>query len=165
MKPVKNSNISDKQKRVPYSERSDLEKIKTNITKTSSLLNKREYGMAIVRSATSVELAANLLIRNELILKRQLEVHFVDNLLIWANGISGKFNKILLPLFKKQEEEFNILKKIKERIEDINTERNSVSHSGSLKNKKNAVHVLKESKEVINILLELAEENPIILKK
>ena len=92
---VKKSN-----KRKPYSYRTDIEKIESNWTKTRGLYDRKEWSGAIVRAATAVEIAANLVIREELQVARSLEKDFVDNLLLWANGIKGKFDKLILPISK-----------------------------------------------------------------
>ena len=51
-----------KKEKKPYSERTDLEKIESNWTKTRGLLKREEWSLAIVRAATAVEIAANLVV-------------------------------------------------------------------------------------------------------
>jgi hypothetical protein len=46
-------------KKKPYSERTDLEKIKSQWKKTTGFLERGEWSSAIVRAATAAEIAAN----------------------------------------------------------------------------------------------------------
>ena len=91
-----------KKKRKPYSERTDLEKITSNWKKISGLIGREEWSSAIVRAATAAEIATNLVVREELEVKRGLETDFVDHLLEWANGIQGKYQKLILPVTKDE---------------------------------------------------------------
>ena len=85
--------------RVPYEERSDLEKIQSQWTKlTGSLHNNEQWSAAIVRAATAAEIAANFAIRREFEANSQFESAFINSLLRWANGLSGKIDRLLLPL-------------------------------------------------------------------
>jgi hypothetical protein len=83
----------------PYSQRSDTEKLESNWRKTLGLFERDEHSMAIIRAGTCAEIAANIVIRSELVQKRHLESQFVDSLLRWSNGLDGKFSHIILPLF------------------------------------------------------------------
>jgi len=147
---------SDKQKK-PYSERNDLEKIEANWNKIRGLYNKKEFSSAIVRAATAAEIAANLIVREELVNKRNLEKDFVDNLLYRANGIHGKFKYIILPL-SKYSDNADTLSALMSKINDINKERNSVAHSGQFKQKSTAKRIINLSKEVIETLVKPYEE-------
>src|ERR1022692_1350940 len=81
-------------------ERTDPEKVFTNWNKTLGLFERGEYSLAIVRAAVTMELAANIVVRAELVKKRNLPVDFVDSLLKWSNGLSGKFDKLIYPILK-----------------------------------------------------------------
>lgn len=146
-----------KNQKQPYSERSDLEKIQSNWNKICGMYKREEWSGLIVRAATAVEIAANLVVREELIKKRNLEPEFVDSLLIWANGLQGKFVKLMLPVTKK-EDYHQKLKKLNARISEINKERNSIAHSGQFKKKSTAEKIIKEAREVILELVDIYYE-------
>jgi hypothetical protein len=139
-------------KRKPYSERSDIDKIESNWKKACGFFDRGEWSGAVMRAATACEIAANLAIREELQVKRNLEKDFVDNLLLWANGIHNKFHKLLLPICKgsKKHKKFNDIRRI---VNGINKERNSIAHSGHFKNESTSKRILKESKQVIQIIV------------
>ncbi len=134
-----------------YSE-SDLDKIKSSWRKTLSLFEKKEWSSAVIRAAITIEIAANLVIREELEAKRKLESEFVESLLLWANGIQGKFTRLILPILKNTEE-FATYKKIQEQVSYINEERNSVVHGGITKQRRTAEKVLGASRGIIETLV------------
>ncbi len=84
----------------PYDERTDKEKIRSNWTKTCGLYLRGEHSMAVIRAATAVELAANLVVREELENNQKLPKEFVDSLMKWANGLVGKLNRLIIPITK-----------------------------------------------------------------
>jgi hypothetical protein len=141
-----------------YSERTDLEKVQSNWKKAVGLYSRKEWSTVIMRSVTAVELAANYVIRKELIEKRKLENEFVDHLMIWANGIRGKFEKLILPLAINAQAASD-LKKVKKKIDEINMERNSIAHSGQFKQQSTAKHVLQSSREIIETLVQIYESD------
>jgi hypothetical protein len=148
--------MSKKQKK-PYSDRTDIEKIESNWTKTRGLYDRDEWSGAIVRAATAVEIAANLVIREELQVGRKLDKSFVDSLLIWANGIQGKLDRLILPAVKgsKKDKAFTA---IKSKISDINKERNGIVHSGQFKKNETATRIMMLSKEVVETLVQPYKE-------
>ena len=83
-----------KKKRNPYSKRSDHGKAQTNWSKTVGLLSRKEYSPAIVRAATFLEIVSNIVVRKELVGIYKLPNDFVDSLLIWANGLRGKWDQL-----------------------------------------------------------------------
>jgi len=117
-------------------------------------MQREEWSSAIVRAATATEIAANLVIREELLEGRRLPLALGDHLLRWANGIQGKFDKLILPVTKGGPAHAE-LKKLKARVEDINLERNSVVHSGVFKTKTQAKKVISESRAIIKELVDL----------
>ena len=147
-----------KEKKKPYSLRSDIEKIQSNWKKVRGLYRNEEWSTVIMRAVTTVELSANYLIRKELQEKRNLEEDFVDHLLIWANGIRGKFDKLIVPIFRSTEFEKE-LKKLNKKVQEINKERNSIAHSGQFKRKSTATKVLDDSKDITEALISIHEEN------
>lgn len=140
-------------KKIPYKQRNDIEKIKSNWTKTNGLLKREEWSMSIIRAVTTVELAANYAIKKELSENRNLELDFVNHLLIWANGIFGKFDKLLLPIFKNNSFQSD-LKKLKKQISEINKDRNSVVHSGQYKTETTAIKIIDECKTIIETIIQ-----------
>lgn len=145
--------INNKKKCKPYSERSDKEKIKSNWNKTRGLYKRKEWSGAILRAAIATEIAANLVIREELQVNRKLEKDFVDNLLIWANGIQGKLDRLILPILKGSNK-YEIFKATGTKIKDINKERNLIAHSGQFNKKSTAKNIISLSKEVIDTLVQ-----------
>ncbi len=147
-----------KSKHKPYSQRSDIEKIESNWRKIKGFMERKEWSSAIVRAATATEIAANLVIREELIHARKLDQKFVESLMRWANGIQGKFDKLIVPITEGKK--YNIkFKKLKTRIEDINRQRNSIVHSGNFKNKKTAKVVIKEAEAIIKTFVRVYHKN------
>ena len=144
---------ASKKKKKPYDERSDVEKIESNWKKICGLLEREEWSSAIVRAATATEIAANLVVREEFIEIRELDAHLVDHFLRWANGIQGKFDKLIVPAIKGKDHE-RAFKALKKRVGDINSERNAVVHSGKFANEKNAKKIVAEAKEIITSMLE-----------
>jgi len=134
-------------RRRPYSERTDIEKIKSNWDKITGLLDRKEWSAAVVRAATACEIAANLAVREELEVTRKLEPPFVDSLLRWANGIQGKFDRLLLKITKGKRRER--LKKLKARVDSINTERNEIVHGGEFRDEDQARDTISEARNLI----------------
>ena len=138
--------------KIPYSKRSDLQKIRGSWVKAKALLGKGECSSSILRAATACELAANFVVRKALCEDIKLKKEFVNSLLLWANGLQGKFTRLIAPLFKSKQQ-FERFKKINTKIKSINSERNSIIHQGQFKGKRTADKVLGDSYIVINILV------------
>jgi hypothetical protein len=136
-----------KKHKKPYSERSDAEKISSNWHKTMKLFQRREYSVCVIRAATCVELAANLMVRAELIQQRGLPVGYVEHLMHWANGLGGKLQHLLIPLFDGTSKHAAI-KAVSKNVLLINRERNSVAHRGEFKGKQAALKVLMSAREI-----------------
>lgn len=132
----------------PYSRASDAKKVQVNWHSSCLSYIRNEYSMAIVRSAVCIELAATLAIRIELIKNRRLEPQFVDHLLRWANGLNGKFEKILYPLLDGTPRGTN-LKSLARVWRKVSAERNAIAHSGHFKKASTARHHLDLTYEVI----------------
>src|SRR5262249_25668079 len=81
-------------------------------------------------------------IRSELVQKRGLEPRFVDSLLRWANGLQGKFTRIILPLFEGTSRHA-ALKKHHTEIAKVNDARNEIAHGGRFASKKSAQKLLR----------------------
>jgi len=144
-----------KTKKKPYSDRTLEEKITSNWTKTLGLFKRGEYSTVVIRAATSIELASNMLIKAEFHQNRGLPEEFVESLMMWANGLMGKVDRLLLPIFKGTKKQA-MLKEIKVRSKDINDERNNIVHRGQFKAKKTATRVISEAEFIINSFASLA---------
>ncbi len=130
----------------------ELDKVKLSWRKTLTFFEKKEWSNAVIRAAITIEMAANFVVRQELEVRRNLEAEFVESLLIWANGIHGKFTRIILPLLKYSDR-FSAFKTIQEQVFYIDEERNSVVHSGVTKQRRTAEKVLGTAREIIEILV------------
>lgn len=140
--------------RKPYKKRSDLEKIQSQWTKLSGLHSQEEWSAAIVRAATAAEIAANFAIRKEFKSKSQLSPNFVDSMLRWANGISGKIDRLLMNLTEGSESHKTI-KKLKSVSEQINRKRNAIAHQGEFCNEGEAKAVIQQSRNFIETLVRI----------
>jgi len=138
--------------RKPYSERTDIERLQSSWKKLSGLMQRNEWSAAITRAATAAEIAANIAVRHELQEQRHLEASFVDHLLKWANGLSGKLDKLLRPLHTTKSRQ-NVFKSIQKKAQKINDQRNLVVHSGHFMNQEEAVEVVTLAKEFIEQLV------------
>jgi len=154
-----------KKSKIPYDERSDDMKLKSNWNKAKALFNREDWSASVLRAATAVEISANIYIRRFLIDGYKLPETFVDALLISANGIDGKFNRLVRPAAVVKET-WSELSKLKKKIESINKQRNGVAHSGKFKNRSEAKAVFEKALEVIKAFapdeakkLELPYEN------
>jgi len=142
----------------PYAERTDLEKIQSQWYKLNGLHSRNESSAAIVRAATAAELAANFAIRKEFESKGQLSTEFIDSLLIWANGIAGKIDRLLIPL-TKGEKHHKTVKKLKDISIKINKIRNSIAHQGEFCNPEESAAAIEQSKEFIETLLKIYDSS------
>lgn len=147
-------NISKK----PYSERSRIEQIESNWKKTTGLFRRSEYSTVAIRAATTVELAANLVIEKEFIENRSLPVTFVEGLMKWANGFMGKLDRLIVPIYVGTEAELK-LKEVRKRSKGINDERNNVVHRGQFKQRATALRLIQEAEYVVNTLVQIAKED------
>ncbi|WP_198263021.1 hypothetical protein [sulfur-oxidizing endosymbiont of Gigantopelta aegis] len=109
--------------------------------------------MAVIRAATAVELAANLVVREELENNQKLPKEFVDSLMKWANGLVGKLNRLIIPITKGTKRE-KFFKEIQKQVVDINDQRNGVAHRGEFKIKKTSSRIISEAHEIIEKLVQ-----------
>ena len=137
----------------PYDERTDKEKIESNWKKTCGLYLRGEHSMAVIRAATTVELAANLVVREELENNQKLPKDFVDSLMKWTNGLVGKLKNLIIPITKGTEKE-KFFTEIQKEIVDINNQRNGVAHRGEFKIKKTSSRIISEAHEIIEKLVQ-----------
>jgi len=124
-------------KKQDYDKRSDVEKIESQWTKLSGLHTRAEWSAAVVRAATAAELAANLAIRQEFATRSTFDDTFVNKLLKWANGLTGKLDKLLLPMLEGQDKRAAIVK-LCNLAREVNDRRNDIAHRGVFCSQKEA---------------------------
>lgn len=138
-----------------YEDLSDTEKIKKQWHKMAGLNTREEWSAAIVRAATAAEIAANFAIRNEFKNNSTFASGFVDSQLRWANGIDGKFNRLLIPLTEHNVGNNKIIKGLKKKAESINKKRNAIVHQGEFCNPNDAMSVINTAKDLITTLIKI----------
>ena len=131
-----------------YDERTDIEKIESQWTKLSGLHTREESSAAVVRAATAAELAANLAVRQEFAARSQFNAAFVDKLLRWANGLTGKIDKLLLPMLDGEPKHGRIQKLCK-LARKINDKRNDIAHRGVFCSQKEATALIADCKKFV----------------
>ena len=142
--------------RKPYKDRTDLEKIQSQWHKLSGLHSREEWSAAIVRAATTAELAANFAIRKEYAAKSTLSTKFVDSQLKWANGIAGKMDRLLLNLTDGDAHHLSI-RALTELSGKINKVRNAIVHQGEFCNSTEAKEAIQNAKAFIEGLIQIYE--------
>ena len=135
-------------KKKDYDKRSDVEKIESQWTKLSGLHTCDEWSAAVVRAATAAELAANLAIRQEFAARGTFDAAFVDKLLLWANGLTGKLDKLLLPMLDGQAKHDGI-KKLFNLARKVNDKRNAIVHRGVFCSQKEATALIANCKKFV----------------
>ena len=140
--------------KTPYSQRTDLEKVSSNWTKSQGLFARREYSLSIVRAAVTAELAINYAIRQELHIKHKLPIQFVEKQLKLANGIRGKLDRLYLPIL-----EGTPLKRkasdISKSLEILNKQRNNIAHRGEFRKKETAQQQMELAEKEISKLIKI----------
>lgn len=144
--------------RKPYEQRSDLERITSQWRKLTGLHSKEEWSAAIVRAATAAEIAANLAIRKEFSSQSKFDSKFVDGLLKWANGLSGKIDHLLLPLCANRSA-YAKLKKLRTVSAQIHKVRNEIVHRGVFCNEREAREVIGHAKKFVETVVGLYESD------
>jgi len=140
----------------PYEERTDLEKCQSQWTKLKGLHTREEWSAAIVRAATAAEIAANFAIRQELKKQSTISGDCANSLLRWANGLSGKINRLLTPLTKgtKRGKRISKLKAVAAKINDT---RNDVVHRGEFRDEDEATEIIVATKKFVEGLVRIYE--------
>lgn len=142
----------------PYTDLTDLEKIQSQWNKISGLFSREEWSAAIVRVATAAEIAANFAIRNEFKSKSEFNKEFIDSLLIWANGIAGKIDRLLIPLAKR-EKHYKTIVELKKVSDQINKMRNAIAHQGQFCDEEETKTAIQKSRKFIETLVRIYEPN------
>ncbi|GAA3787622.1 hypothetical protein AAG593_14835 [Citromicrobium bathyomarinum] len=139
--------------KTPYDDRDDLEKLRSQWKKIDGILERRkEWSAAIVRAATAAEIAANIAIRKRFESESKFSSEFVDSLLRWANGIDGKFGRLIIPA-ERDEVRKKALGKLKKRSERLNKKRNAIVHQGAFASKREMRELVNLSREIVNELV------------
>jgi hypothetical protein len=141
----------------PYQELTDIEKLQKQWHKLSGLHSREEWSAAIVRAATAAELAANHAIRAELAARSQFDGAFVDSLLRWANGLSGKLRNLLVPLVATDPAKRDAMAALQTLADRVNAKRNAIVHQGEFCNKQEAKEAVTNARNFITGLVTLYE--------
>ena len=107
-----------------------------------------------MRAATAAEIAANYAIRNEFKARSKFDEKFVNDQLRWANGIAGKIDRLLLPLFDGRKQH-KIVQPLKAVAEKINKDRNAIIHQGEFRDEEEASAVIAQAKLFIETLVHI----------
>ncbi len=145
-----------KTKPKPYDQRTDLEKIQAQWVKLSGLHDRTDWSAAIVRAATATEIAVNLAIRREFADRSQFDAAFVDGLLKWANGVSGKLDKLLMPLLKGSNKHATV-HQLGKLARTINDRRNDIAHRGEFCSEEVATDLIENCETFVVGLVRLYE--------
>jgi hypothetical protein len=145
-----------KKSRKPYDHRADLEKLQSQWWKLSGLHSREEWSAAVVRAVTAAEIATNIAIRREFQEIGSFPTEFVDSLLIWANGLKGKLERLLLPI-TKDTEHGKVISRLKPLAIKINCVRNRIVHRGEFCSEIKARVIIEKSKQFIEGIVDLYE--------
>ncbi len=139
--------------KTPYDDRDDLEKLQSQWNKINGIIaREHEWSAAIVRAATAAEIAANIAIRKRFEQESDFSVEFVSSLLIWANGIDGKFSRLIIPV-EQDVEKRKVLQALKKRAEELNKKRNAIVHRGAFATETEAQKLINLARELVNALV------------
>lgn len=138
----------EKVEKPAYDERSDDDKLKANWVKAKRLFGRRDFSASVVRIATSAEIAANIYVRKFLIGEHGLPSSYVDALLVSANGLDGKYKRLIKPgaMIKNT---WNDLKSLQKKIQALHDHRNGVVHAGKFKSESDAKVAFEEGLAII----------------
>lgn len=145
--------------KTPYDDRDDLEKLRLQWNKINGIIaREHEWSAAIVRAATAAEIAANIAIRKRFEQESDFSVEFVNSLLIWANGIDGKFSRLIIPV-EQDVERRKVLQALKKRAEELNKKRNAIVHRGAFATETESRKLINLAREIVNALVKPWEPN------
>jgi hypothetical protein len=148
--------------RKPYNSRTDLEKLESQWKKLSGLHTREEWSAAVVRAATAAEIAANLAIRAEYSEQSNFKEGFVNSMLRWANGLIGKLDRLIKPLWDGQPKKSKHFKQLRKHAEAVNEKRNAIVHSGEFCNKQEAEAAIAEAAKLITGLLAIYDQDYVL---
>ena len=137
----------------PYNDRSDLDKIQSQWNKIGGLMMRgRDWSAVIVRAATSAEIAANVAVRQRFSTSG-FDNTFVDSLLKWANGVEGKFARLIIPSETDGARKAQLIA-LKGHADRINLKRNEIVHRGAFAEKPEAEEIVDLAKQVVHGLVQ-----------
>jgi hypothetical protein len=136
---------------IDYDERTDDQRLESNWRKARGLFKRGDHSASIMRAATSAEIAANIYVRHFLLSEHDVPVTFVDALLFSANGLDGKFKRLIRPAAEHRGT-WGQLKPLQKRIEVLHEHRNSIAHAGYFKDEDEAKEALASSMAIIRAL-------------
>jgi len=139
-----------------YEQRTDLEKCQSQWNKLQGLHSRNEWSAAVVRAATAAEIAANYAIRVEFERQTRLSAHFVDGTLVWANGLAGKIDRLLVPLTHGTKKA-RAVAQLKSLASEINSTRNAIVHRGEFRDEDEAADAISKTRRFIEGLVQLYE--------
>ncbi len=140
-----------------YRQATDLEKIQSQWNKLRGLHVRKEWAAVVVRAATAAEIATNFAIRTEFASRSQFDAGFIDSLLIWANGIDGKLNRLLIPMCSGDATKKREMQSLKACADRINKERNAIVHRGEFRNEAESQTTMRDAKAFVEGLIRLYE--------
>ncbi|OMI09596.1 hypothetical protein BSN85_16365 [Bradyrhizobium brasilense] len=123
----------------------------------SGLLVREEPSAAIMRCGTAAEIAANIAIRSAFDEESEFNAKTVDSFLIWANGLKGKMDHLVLPVCFNGNSKNATYKKLSAWARTVNDARNDVAHRGSFASKNKADEIIAAAKLFITTLVPLYE--------
>jgi hypothetical protein len=137
----------------PYNDRPDLDKIQSQWNKIGGLMARgRDWSAAIVRAATAAEIAANVAVRQRFATSG-FDNSFVDSLLKWANGVEGKFARLIIPSETEEVRKAQLVR-LKVHADRINLKRNDIVHRGAFAEKIEAAEIVELAKQVVHGLVQ-----------
>jgi hypothetical protein len=140
-----------------YEDRTDAEKTHSQWHKLTGLHGREEWSAAVVRAATSAEIAANLAIRAEFKNKSRFSKKYIDSLLRFANGLDNKMRRLLLPAITGlRTAQFSGLQKL---AEDISGARNRIVHQGEFMDDDDSQIVIEKARVFIQQLVSIYEDD------
>jgi hypothetical protein len=139
-----------------YDKRTDLEKIETQWVKLTGLHSRADWSAAVVRAATATEIAINLAVRKEFAERSQFDAKFIDHLLLWANGLTGKVDKLLLPLLVNTPKHGTV-RGLHSLAEKINAKRNAIAHRGEFSSEEQATALITDCQTFVHGIVRLYE--------
>jgi hypothetical protein len=136
----------------PYDDRTDVDKLQTQWNKISGHRSRKDWSAAIVRAATAAEIAANIAVRKRFEVDSQFSPEFVNGMLEWANGIKGKFSRLIVPS-EKDKDRKKELKALEAIADKINGKRNAIVHRGVFAEEPEMNEVVGWARQIIDGLI------------
>jgi hypothetical protein len=103
------------------------------------------------------EIAANIAIRSAFDEDTEFDAKTVDSFLIWANGLKGKMDHLVLPVCFNGDNTNKTYKKLAAWAKTVNDARNDVAHRGLFSSTNKAKTIIAAAKSFITTLVPLYE--------